>query len=35
VFDREYAKKYDEDLNTSLIFVSSTHALDAKFNSEP
>ena len=21
-FDREYAKKYDEDLNTSLIFVS-------------
>ena len=23
VFDREYAKKYDEDLNTSLIFVSS------------
>ena len=21
-FDRDYAKKYDEDLNTSLIFVS-------------
>ena len=23
-FDRGYAKKYDEDLNTSLIFVSRT-----------
>jgi len=22
-FDRDYARKYDEDLNTSLIFVSS------------
>jgi len=30
VFDREYAKKYDEDLNTSLIFVSPTCALDAR-----
>jgi len=23
-FDRDYAKKYDEDLNTSLIFVSDS-----------
>lgn len=27
VYDREYARKYDEDLNTSLIFVSFTHML--------
>ena len=34
VFDREYAKKYDEDLNTSLIFVSPNCALAAKSNCE-
>jgi len=34
VFDREHAKKYDEDLNTSLIFVSSICTLDAKSNCE-
>ena len=31
-FDRDYARKYDEDLNTSLIFVSEsirTHPLSA------
>ena len=32
-FDRENAKKYDEDLNTSLIFVSSINRFDASFNS--
>jgi len=26
-FDRDYARKYDEDLNTSLIFVSSLIAV--------
>lgn len=26
-FDRDYARKYDEDLNTSLIFVSYHHLL--------
>jgi len=26
-FDRDYTRKYDEDLNTSLIFVSLTSAL--------
>ena len=26
-FDREYTKKYDEDLNTTLIFVSSLNSL--------
>ena len=30
-FDRDHANKYDEDLNTSLIFVSRpTPALDAR-----
>jgi hypothetical protein len=30
-FDRDYAKKYDEDLNTSLIFVSrTTSVIDAE-----
>ena len=31
-FDRDYAKKYDEDLNTTLIFVSNSiriHPLNA------
>lgn len=32
VYDREYARKYDEDLNTSLIFVSSMLALDMTFS---
>ena len=34
VYDREYARKYDEDLNTSLIFVSSTRMLDMNFGSK-
>lgn len=33
VFDREYARKYD-DLNTSLIFVSFICTLDANFDSK-
>ena len=30
-FDREYARKYDEDLNTTLIFVSPTCIPDVNF----
>jgi len=31
-FDRDYAKKYDEDLNTSLIFVSRLFPLSVLNN---
>ena len=34
-FDREYAKKYDEDLNTSLIFVSFSPPSVASWVSSP
>ena len=34
VFNREYARKYDEDSNTSLIFVSPIRTADANSDSE-
>ena len=32
-YDREFLKKHDEDLNTTLIFVRCTHRSDARIDS--